>query len=242
LAVVLSRTIRSCRATTHSDLATLKEPQLTTYYCFKHKKICKPLFSIKYWFTRYANDTILRLKEFEKLKTKSFWSVIPADSRTVDIFEEIKKRNAEFYKLLKKQKIRGIFSSPPYVGQIDYHEQHAYAYDLFGFERRDELEIGPLYKGQGKKARDSYVEGISKVLLNVRKFMIDDFDVFLVANDKWGLYPQIAKLAGMKIVNQFKRPVLNRTERDKSPYSEIIFHLKNNLQKTCLYQNSNTIR
>ncbi len=229
LAIILSRTIRSCRATTHSDLATLKEPQLTTYYCFKHKKICKPLFSIKYWFTRYANDTIFRLKEFEKLKTKSFWSVIPADSRTVDIFEEIKKRNAEFYKLLKKQKIRGIFSSPPYVGQIDYHEQHAYAYDLFGFERRDELEIGPLYKGQGKEARDSYVEGISKVLLNVRKFMIDDFDVFLVANDKWGLYPQIAKLAGMKIVNQFKRPVLNRTERDKSPYSEIIFHLKNNL-------------
>jgi len=30
----------------------------------------------------------------------------------------------------------------------------------------------------------------------------------------------------MKIINQFKRPVLNRTERDKSPYSEIIFHLK----------------
>jgi hypothetical protein len=29
---------------------------------------------------------------------------------------------------------------------IDYHEQHAYAYDLFGFDRRDSLEIGPLYK------------------------------------------------------------------------------------------------
>ena len=49
LAVILSRTIRSCRATTHSDLATLKEPQITTYYCWKHKKICKPLFSIKYF-------------------------------------------------------------------------------------------------------------------------------------------------------------------------------------------------
>jgi hypothetical protein len=30
------------------------------------------------------------------------------------------------------------------VGMIDYHEQHAYAYDLFGFERRDEYEIVPL--------------------------------------------------------------------------------------------------
>ncbi len=131
--------------------------------------------------------------------------------------------------MLKKQKIRGIFSSPPYVGQIDYHEQHAYAYDLFGFDRKDKLEIGPLYKGQGKEARNSYVKAISKVLSNARKFMVDDFDVFLVANDKWNLYPQIAKLAGMKIVKQFKRPVLNRTERDKSPYSEIIFHLKNSL-------------
>ena len=45
LALILSRTIRSCRATTHSDLATLKEPQLTTYYCYKHKKIA--FFSCK---------------------------------------------------------------------------------------------------------------------------------------------------------------------------------------------------
>ena len=35
------------------------------------------------------------------------------------------------------------------MGLIDYHEQHAYAYDLFGFERNDKLEIGPIYKGQG---------------------------------------------------------------------------------------------
>lgn len=227
LAVILSRTIRSCRATTHSDLATLKEPQVTTYYCWKHKKICKPIFSIKMWFNRYATDTILRLKTFERLKTDSHYTVIPADSRVVDIFEEIKKRNKVFYEILNNKKIKGIFTSPPYVGQIDYHEQHAYAYDLFGFERRDELEIGPLYKGQSTEARRSYIDGIAKVLLNCRKFLVDDFDVFLVANDKYNLYPTIAEQASMKIVHQFKRPVLNRTERDKSPYSEIIFHLKN---------------
>ncbi len=227
LAVILSRTIRSCRATTHSDLATLKEPQITTYYCWKHKKICKPLFSIKAWFDRYAIDTINRLKIFAKLKTNSHYVIIPADSRTVDIFKEVEKKNEQFADILKKQKIQGIFSSPPYVGQIDYHEQHAYAYTLFGFKRRDELEIGPLYKGQGVEARASYVDGIIGVLQNCRKYLADDFNVFLVANDKFNLYPTIAEKAGMKIVNQFKRPVLNRTERDKSPYSEIIFHLKN---------------
>ncbi|OGH13513.1 MAG: restriction endonuclease subunit M [Candidatus Levybacteria bacterium RIFCSPHIGHO2_01_FULL_38_26] len=226
LALILSRTIRSCRATMHSDLATLKEPQLNTYYCFKHKKICKPLFSIKSWFDRYAIDTLNRLKIFSRLKKDVYSSVIPADSMTVDIYKEIKNRNRKFYELLKTQNIRGIFTSPPYVGQIDYHEQHAYAYDLFGFKRKDELEIGPLYKGQGAEARNSYMEGISKVLLNSRRYLTDNSDIFMVANDKHNLYPEIARKSGMKIVNMYKRPVLNRTERDKSPYSEIIFHLK----------------
>lgn len=229
LAIILSRTIRSCRATTHSDLATLKEPQVATYYCWKHKKICKPLFSMKAWFERYAVDTMNRLKIFAKLKTASHYTILPADSRAVDIFKEIEKRNKEFYKIFKRQKIKGIFTSPPYVGQIDYHEQHAYAYDLFGFKRQDELEIGPLFKGQGIEARISYIDGISKVLLNCKKFLADDFDIFLVANDKYNLYPTIAERSQMKIINQFRRPVLNRTERDKSPYSEIIFHLKSKI-------------
>jgi len=112
------------------------------------------------------------------------------------------------------------------VGLIDYHEQHAYAYDLFGFKREDELEIGPLFKGQGNAAKESYVVGISEVIKNSKKYLVEDFDIFLVANDKYNLYPKIAEKAGMQIVNQFKRPVLNRTERDKSAYSEIIFHLK----------------
>jgi len=226
LALILSRTIRSCRATTHSDLATLKEPQLTTYYCYKHKKICKPLFSITSMLNRYAIDTLNRIREFNKLRKPVHYSVLTGDSRVVNIFEKVEKHNPEFYKILKKQKMAGIFCSPPYVGQIDYHEQHAYAYDLLGFKRKDDLEIGPLYKGQGIEARKSYVKGISDVLNNCKKYLKKDFNVFLVANDKFNLYPEIAEKSGMKIVNQFKRPVLNRTERDRNPYSEIIFHLK----------------
>ncbi len=226
LALILSRTIRSCRATTHSDLATLKEPKLTTYYCYKHKKICKPLFSITSMLNRYAFDTLNRIKEFNILRKPAHYSVLTGDSRTVNIFEKVEKQNPEFFKILKKQKIAGIFCSPPYVGQIDYHEQHAYAYDLLGFKRKDDLEIGPLYKGQGIEARKSYVQGISDVLSNCKQYLKDGFDIFLVANDKFNLYPEIAKKTGMKIVNQFKRPVLNRTERDRNPYSEIIFHFK----------------
>jgi len=226
ISIILSRAMRSCRATTHSDLATLKEPVLAPYYCSKHGKICKPLFSILKWWETYSKDTIKRLAQFDKLRTNTIQICLTGDSRTIDIIAEIEKRNPDFAKLIKEQKISGIFSSPPYVGLIDYHEQHAYAYDLFGFERKDELEIGPLYKGQGKEARDSYVEGIAQVLINCKKYLIEDYNVFLVANDKYNLYPTIAEKAGMKIVNQFKRPVLNRTEKDKGAYAEIIFHLK----------------
>ncbi|PIV02050.1 restriction endonuclease subunit M [Candidatus Shapirobacteria bacterium CG03_land_8_20_14_0_80_40_19] len=226
LGIILSRTIRSCRATTHSDLATLKEPVTAPYYCQKHGKICKPLFSIFGWWERYGNDTVFRLAEFNRLRTDTFQYCLSGDSRMIDIFGALEKKNSQFAKLAKQKKIKGIFSSPPYVGLIDYHQQHAYAYDLLGFKRNDELEIGPLFKGQGVEARKTYIEGISQVLINCRKFLVDDFDIFLVANDKYNLYPTIAEKSNLKIVKQFKRPVLNRTERDKGAYSEIIFHLK----------------
>ncbi|MEW6194020.1 MAG: DNA methyltransferase [Bacteroidota bacterium] len=224
--IILSRTIRSCRATTHSDLATLIEPISTTYYCSKHGKICKPLFSILSWWERYSKDTVKRLSEFNSLRTETYQHCFTGDSRAIDIFEEIGKDNSDFFKTAKKKKIDGIFSSPPYVGLINYHEQHEYAYDLFGFERHDELEIGPLFKGQGREAKESYVEGIANVLINCKKYLIDDYNIFLVANDKYNLYPTIAESAGMQIVQQFKRPVLNRTEKDKGAYSESIFHIK----------------
>jgi DNA modification methylase len=226
LFVILSRTIRSCRSTTHADLATLLEPVTATYYCQKHGKICKPLFSIIKWWKTYSKDTVSRLLTFEKLKSNTNQLCLVGDSRTIDIFKEIKQIMPEFHETLQKKKITGIFSSPPYVGLIDYHEQHAYAYDLFGFTRNDELEIGPLFRGQGKVAKESYVEGISAVLNNCKKYFAKDYNVFLVANDKYNLYPSIAEKSGMVIVNTFRRPVLNRTEKDKTAYSETIFHLK----------------
>jgi len=226
LRIILSRTARSCRATKHSDLATLKEPQIGPYYCRKHKKLCTPINSIVKHLIRYTYDTIKRLNEFSNLRKDVNSNVIHGDSREVNIFEEVKKQNPEFLKLLSKKKISGIFTSPPYVGQIDYHEQHAYSYELFNIPRKDCKEIGPLYKGQGKQAREEYIEGISKVLLNISKFVKDDGDYFIVANDKYNLYPLIAEKSGLKIVDKFKRPVLNRTEKDRQPYAEIIFHMR----------------
>ena len=226
LGLILSRTIRSCRATTHADLGTLKEPVTTTYYCKKHGKICKPLFSILSWWQRYSQDTIKRIEQFASLRTNTLQKCLVGDSRNINIEDELRIKFPKFLELIGDNKIDGIFSSPPYIGLIDYHEQHAYAYDLFGFARKDSLEIGPLYKGQGLEARKSYVKGISDVLNNYKRYLKLDYDIFLVANDKYGLYPQIAKSSNMEIVNEYKRPVLNRVEKSRAAYSEIIFHLK----------------
>ena len=224
--IILSRTIRSCRATTHADLATLLNIVKAPYYCRKHYKICKPLFSMHSWWERYSQDTINRIIKFNTIRTNTFQKCLVGDSRKIELFSSLKKVDIEFSKLAEGVKIRGIFSSPPYLGLINYHEQHAYAYDLYGFDRKDKLEIGPLFKGKGLTARESYVDGVSEVLVNSLKYLVDDFDIFLVANDKFGLYPKIAGRSGLQIVREYKRPVLNRTEKDKSAYSEIIFHMK----------------
>jgi len=224
--IILSRSIRSCRLTTHSDLATLKKPQYGPYYCTKHLKICSPIASIIQHLKKNTLDTLKRIEQFSDLRKDSYAEMINADSRTVDIFEEIKKARVSFYNIIKTKKIDGIFTSPPYLGQIDYHDQHAYAYEIFNIKRKDELEIGPLSKGKGKKAQEWYTKGISEVLSNTKRFLKKDANIFIVANDTFNLYPLIAQKAGLQIVNEFKRPVLNRTERDKQPYAETIFHMK----------------
>jgi hypothetical protein len=225
--IVLSRTARSCRATTHYDLATLKERQVGPYYCFKHYKLCTPIESILKHLKHYSEDTVQRLAEFERLKQDVNIEIIHNDARNVNIFGVIERQNPNFFSLLQKKKISGVFSSPPYVGQIDYHEQHAYAYELFAIGRRDDDEIGSMAKGTGNAAKELYIQGISDVLRNIARYVRLDGHFFIVANDKHNLYPEIAERSGLVITEEYKRPVLNRTERDRQPYAETIFHMEN---------------
>jgi len=104
LSIVLSRTIRSCRATTHSDLATLFEPQIKTYYCKKHGKICKPLFSILSWWDRYSKDTLKRINEFNRLRTETKQRCLRGDSRNINIFRELEKQSSDLANIAIKKK------------------------------------------------------------------------------------------------------------------------------------------
>lgn len=219
LKVVLSRAVRSSRLIPHYDLATPKAslPVGKKYWCRKHNRYCVPIDECLAKIHAYSDDTARRIELFAKLRSKKTITVIQGDSRS----EEVKtKINSS---LPSGRLIDGIFTSPPYVGQIDYHDQHIYAYELFGFPRKDELEIGPKKRGKSKQAQQDYINGIASVFQNLSPLLKDSAQVFVVANDKFKLYPEIARLSGLRIVEQIHRAVTKRTEQGDDPYQETIF-------------------
>ena len=222
LKVLLSRAVRSSRLITHYDLARPKAPIEAgkDYWCRKHKKMCRPIEQLLVKIHNYSMDTVRRLETFDKLRSDKSVTVIQGDSQRVNLFKKLEKTP------IASRRIDGIFTSPPYVGQIDYHAQHVYAYELFGFPRNDDFEIGPQKAGKSKQAQENYVEGIAAVFRNVKKYLKDDAKIFIVANDRLKLYPEIAKRSGLKIIKEFHRAVTKRTEQGDNPYQETIFFMQ----------------
>jgi len=206
LKIILSRSARSARLTTHYDLDFPKKPQLVSYYCYKHRRQCSPTTSAYKFIHRYSLDTIKRIKEFSKLRTEAKISVYNEDSRKSSFPE-----------------IDGVITSPPYVGLIDYHEQHVYAYHLFGLRDRRELEIGAAVNGSSKSSQDTYQKDIARVFRNAAKSMTSDGRMIVVANDSKGLYDRIADLAGVKCECVINRHVNRRTGRRANEFYESIF-------------------
>ena len=70
LRVVLARAARSARLTTHFDLDFPKEPQIEPYWCYKHKRECRPIEHADHFVRRYTLDTLTRLKEFARVRAR----------------------------------------------------------------------------------------------------------------------------------------------------------------------------
>lgn len=212
LTIILSRSARSARLIPHFDLARPKKPVTETYWCIKHHRYCAPIQEALKFITRYSLDTISRIRQFHKIRTAAKMILIQGDSRNVDLPRDVR--------------FEGVFTSPPYVGMIDYHEQHRYAYELFNFPRQDRLEIGPMSNGQGQMARERYIDDMVSVLSSMNLSLRKGAKIFIVANDRFQLYPKIATALSWEIVDVFHRPVLMRTERDNCQYFESIYHMR----------------
>ncbi len=217
LKIILSRSARSCRLIPHYDLARPQKPVRKPYYCYKHSRICQPTDEALKFIVRYSQDTTRRICEFSRICTPSPMIVLQGDTREINLESVLQKYGIPY--------LSGIFTSPPYVGLIDYHDQHQYAYDLFQFTRYDEKEIGPAKKGTNHAAIFYYRQGIIEALNNVIPYVQKGGQIFIVVNDRHSIYPGIAKACGLDIRRVFHRPVLKRTERDAATFSESIYWL-----------------
>ncbi len=206
LKIILSRSARSARLTTHFDLDFPKKPQTQPYWCYKHSKTCSPTTSALQFLKRYSTDTIKRIEQFAALRTNAQVIVRHEDSRAV-----------------QTQPIDGVITSPPYVGLIDYHEQHRYAYELLNLEDRSGAEIGAASNGSSQKAQREYQEAIADVFKSCCQRMPIGGRLIIIASDKYNLYNDIASSLSVEIETTLNRHVNRRTGRRSNEFYESVF-------------------
>ncbi|MGQ9625901.1 MAG: hypothetical protein ACUVV0_03235 [Anaerolineae bacterium] len=125
------------------------------------------------------------------------------------------------------ERINGVITSPPYVGLIDYHEQHRYAYEFLGLPDRIDLEICPAVKGSSQSAKEEYKRNIAEAFRHTAQYMDSGSRIIIVIHDKDDLYPQIADMCGFEVEGVLKRHVDRRTGRRANEFYENIFVWKN---------------
>jgi len=206
LKIILSRAARSARLTTHFDLDFPKAPQTEPYWCYKHSRTCYPTQEALKFLKRYSKNTLDRIRRFSTKRTDAEVTIYHADSREV-----------------KLPPIDGVITSPPYVGLIDYHEQHSYAYNLLDLKDRRSEEIGPAAQGTSRKAREQYQADIAGVFRNAVAAMPSGGRLIVVAGDRHNLYDEIAAMVGVEVESIVKRHVNRRTGRRSSEFYESVF-------------------
>jgi hypothetical protein len=202
--VILSRSARSARQTTHFDLDFPRTPQLEPYWCHKHSRTCRPVDEAFKFLRRYTLDTIRRLRGFSTIRTEAEVAVLHGDSLEVDL----------------PVRATGIITSPPYPGLIDYHEQHRYAYELLGLEDRRIEEIGAASQGQSRAAIRAYVENMIAAFQNARRQLPAGAPVIIVVNDSKDLYPEILERSRLSLEQRLTRHVNRRTGRRAGEFFE----------------------
>ncbi len=206
LRVILSRSARSARMAPHYELDFPRAPQTAPYWCYKHSRQCHPTSNALKFLRRYTIDTLERIAQFDAVRSEATVAVHHANVLHAPLAP-----------------VDGVITSPPYVGLIDYHEQHAYAYELLGLQDRRDEEIGPAAGGSSQTARRRYQEEMAKVFRRIAEVMPRGGRMIVVANDRAGLYGEIAALAGVDVEGVVTRHVDRRTGMRGSTFYESVF-------------------
>jgi DNA modification methylase len=196
--VVLSRAARSARRARHDDLDFPREPVTGDYFCHKHRRVCRPVGEAAKFLRRYVRDAAQRVQDYAEERRICDAVILHGDARELDPPEPVDL----------------VLTSPPYPGLIDYHEQHAYAFELLGLERHDDAEIG--------KGVEGYCNGVAAVLERARRAVRPGGRIVVVVNDRRRLYDGILREAGLRIEDRVLRHVNRRTGRRSGEYFEEI--------------------
>ena len=191
---------RQLKALSHQQrvsMAKLIQKALHEVFFKKGRKSAKDLWGL-------VEKSDISWKEFSELKTKAKAVVNHADSREVELPKGIDM----------------VFTSPPYIGLIDYHEQNKYAYELLGLKNNEAREIGPAKNGQSQRAKSDYIKGINDVLIHTRDYMAKNALALIVVHDKYKLYNPVD--AGFKEIGRVERHVNRRTGRREGAFYESI--------------------
>jgi len=207
LRIILSRSARSARLTTHFDLDFPKQPTTGPYWCYKHSRMCQPTQEAFKFLRRYSRDTLQRIEEYAALRTDAQVNVLHADARCVRL----------------PMSVDGVITSPPYLGLIDYHEQHRYAYELLGLPDQRQDEIGAASNGVSTQAREAYLTDMIAVFRNVAQQMAPHGRLIVVVADRTNLYPAIAQACDFETEAIVEREVNRRTGRRSGKFYESIF-------------------
>ena len=202
--IVLTRSARSARLVAHSHLGRPRHPQTTPYECRKHGQICYPVESAAPFIYRYALDSLHRLTAYQSIASDTPATVVHGDARTVDLPDGIDL----------------VITSPPYLGVLNYHQQHRYAYELLGLEMSEDEEIGSSRNGSSRKARKQYLDGINSVFSHTRDAMADKGRMVIVVNDEAAPYDPAD--SGFRQLGKIKRQVGRRAEMSADAYSESV--------------------
>ena len=206
-ALVLTRAARSARLVRHDALDTAREPVREPYWCHKHRRTCLPTSGGLRFLRRYSNDVAARVAAFGELRPAG----ARADVQHLDVRELRLERPAD-----------ALVTSPPYVGVIDYHDQHAYAYALLGLTPRSQEEIGSRSRGAGSRAVRAYADDMVAALRAAAACLRPGAPLAIVVNDRLGLYGDILERAGLQLESRSLRHVNRRTSRRAGEYFEEI--------------------
>jgi DNA modification methylase len=205
--LVLTRAARSARLVRHDALDGARTPVREPYWCHKHRRICVPTVGALRFLRRYSHDVAARVRAFGELRPRAAMAVV----RHIDARDLRLARAAD-----------AVVTSPPYVGVIDYHDQHAYAYALLDLSPRAQEEIGSRSRGSGSRAVMDYADEMVAALASTAACLRPGAPLAIVVNDRLALYGDILERAGLQLASRTLRHVNRRTGRRAGEYFEEI--------------------